>query len=340
MAEESYSVNYLFNTHLFGYILLGITFFAFLGVFWAGLFQLTFPALLGNFTFASSLDALTSLIGFAYMIWFQRQAQGYTSTYEEYRNMINYVKVAGDKLFGAYAGLPLERKTAARGDIVALKTAMQFLIFYSYRIYAPWNRDEIVTDVLERENLVTVLLGPGVYDRQGALSSHKEQIRVPKIPPELLDLRGEALEEDPIAFTHEIRGFMFREFSHLSSKDVFTKSILTFVHEDLSSLNKELMDIERSREIKRPTIFDKHLGFLLISYFGAWLPITMWVKFGFVPTVVVFPFVMIVLAGPWIYRKWLGHPFSASRPLELVAHKRWRNDAVEYLEKLFKQSIK
>lgn len=337
--HELYSANYLFNTHLFGYILLGFLFYTFVGILWAGLFQIVFPGLLGNYTFASSLDALSPLVGFGYMIWFQRQAQGYTETYEQYRNMINYVKVAGDKLLGAFGGLSPEEKINARNDVLGLKTSIQFLIFYAYRIYAPWNRDELVTELGHKESVVVELLELGVHDRQAVLNSHREQIRIPKIPIELQQMHDEAVSGDPIALTHEIRGYMFREFTHLSSKNIFSDTIITFLHEELSALTRELNGIEQSRDIKRPTIFDKHLGFLLISYFGGWVPITMWIRLGFTVTVIVYPFILIILTGPWIYRKWLGNPFSSARPLELVKHKRWRNDAVMYLENLFKDAV-
>lgn len=333
--DQVTSLWYLFNTHLAAYILLGFLVYAFIGAFWAGLFELVFPSKHGDLVFASSLSAIDIVIGFVYFIWLRRQMDGYTSGIRRYKRIITILDIATDKLSGMYDGLESTDKSKAQELVLNIKTAFQFLVFYSYKIFVPANKDVLVrqSTYVHGDRVQDIVIDADIDELEKDLTSMGCQIQIKDIPQTLLDLQDR--ERNPIKMSHEIRSFMFKEISRMLHFNLFGDAHIYLLNQELALLSEELLNIDTERSIVEPSIFDKHASFTLIAYFGSWLPISLWVRFSFWTAVMIYPFVMFVLTGPFIYRKWLGDPFSPTRPVVLVPHKTWRNEHIQKIERKF-----
>jgi hypothetical protein len=333
--DQVNSLWYLFNTHLAAYILLGFLSYTLIGVFWAGMFEFLFPSKQGDMVFASSLAAIDIVIGFVYFIWLGRQMKGYTSEIRQYKRIITIMDIATDKLAGMYLGLIDQNKEIAHKSVYMIKGAFQFIVFYSYKIFAYDNMDIIVNSPTYRHNqkVQSIVIEADLSDLSEELTTIGCEIRIKDISDVLLNLQN--TEKDPIKMSHEVRSFIHRELSSLVSLNIFNDAHIMMLNQELRSMTEVLLDIDIEHSIVEPSIFDKHAAFTLIAYFASWLPITLWIRFGFFTAIVVYPFVMFILTGPYIYRKWLGNPFSPTRPVGLVPHKAWRNEYITKIENKF-----
>lgn len=81
--------------------------------------------------------------------------------------------------------------------------------------------------------------------------------------------------------------------------------------------------IEAGGMARAPIVMETHIAFFVVLWFGIWLPITMWARFGFFQTIAFYPVIMFILSAIAIYRAWLGSPWSSMRPIRGGEHESW-----------------
>lgn len=101
---------------------------------------------------------------------------------------------------------------------------------------------------------------------------------------------------------------------------------------------KDLMDDVNNIDaahIREPVVYAAHVVCFLALWFLIIKPAEMWVYRGIVGAATWYPFLMVIVAAPGIYRMWLGSPWSAGRPLLLAKHEQWGKDTQEFIRIAF-----
>lgn len=82
--------------------------------------------------------------------------------------------------------------------------------------------------------------------------------------------------------------------------------------------------VERSGYISDPPFVTNQNTLLLIAWYSIWLPFTFYARAGRGPTILLYPFVAMILWAPAILRLWLGDAWSPNRPYENAnEHETW-----------------
>lgn len=92
---------------------------------------------------------------------------------------------------------------------------------------------------------------------------------------------------------------------------------------------------EIGMQIAPPLVMNTHVIVFVLVWFGAWLPATMWARFGPWHSLWFYPLAMVVLTAPAIYRSWLGSPWSRERPWRESEHMRWPEQFIGDVQALF-----
>ena len=213
---------------------------------------------------------------------------------------------AGDALAGLYhAGV-------APDALLNIKSMLQFLGFYSYRIFSPENADGLG---LEEDRPVVSLAGAGRESLAERAAARPVIYAVTTISEDMFALTKDAQWRDPLRLMHDLRTYLYKEIALMKDID------MEVVHMALRSLKpvwNQLESIESGRLVHEPAIFDAHMRALFVFYFFIWVPISSWAAVGWLATMISYPFVAMAFLGIGIYNAWIGDPFDPSRPV-LVA---------------------
>ncbi len=331
---------YLFNTAIGGEILIYSVVYLVVGAFWALIFQLEFPDLQGNGAFASSLTSVEIVLGFVYFIWLRLQLFGYIDSVKEYAELIERIERTGVRLFAEFDGIESDRENAW-AHVRNMKAALQWMIFYCYKIYVPTNNDLLEKNPSEARR---VEMGEGRWKTEGelalqsdledvgeAISRKRDVYLISGAPERLLEIS----ELDGLDACRRAELFLFQEFSHLSDHKFYE-----FVDKQISAITEKTIAIAVNRAAEEPGMGKFYVGFVLLAYFGVWLPIVLWVRFGLIAGPIIYAIVLYFLTSPMIYRRWMGNAFSSTRPISEPQHETWRYEKMQYLEELFWREVR
>jgi hypothetical protein len=98
-------------------------------------------------------------------------------------------------------------------------------------------------------------------------------------------------------------------------------AMVTKVH--LDHMASIVADLDVSGNILPPTLLDTHLFVFLFFYFAIFVPISLFVQFGAVINLVVYPFLMLLLVAPKLYTAFLGDAFDPRTPQKVADHHIW-----------------
>ena len=291
----------LFGTGLFMVIVVYFIVFALVATVWVLILEQFTPGLQGDIGFTRAFDAINIVIGFIYFVWLKQSFHGYTRSIRQFRNLIVQIRNFSNTFFGVFEYQ--EKKSSAfktRPEefvrhINDMNTVLQLFIFHSYRLFASQNTDQFPIQLHKISNY----LG----EKLSVLNQYDHM----------------TIECRLLAITRSI-------ILELDKEDFLIDADIRDLNRNLNNISGMLDQIDVDQAVIEPDVFQNHVGFTLLVYFGLWTPVTMWISFGATITIIVYPLVLFILTGPVIYRGWLGDPFDPRRPLRLGEHIEWRKD--------------
>jgi hypothetical protein len=290
------------------------------GMIWASLFEHYFGEEEGvDSGVRSSLvgfagASLSLIVGTVYSTWLGKMLRDYLAGPTKYLNLLVYIGHAGDAIAGLH-------RTSAEGSqlresMVTIKATLQHLAFYTYRIFAPENRDRIgLTE--DRPVLPFGLAARVSYAELAA--TYPVTYKVDVLPDALDELanrlhRGEMSTVD---FVHALRAYLFSQVQPMLKADV-DMEIIHMALNPLEPVWEQLAQIEIGALVQQPAIFDLHMQALFAFYFFLWVPVSSWAAIGWGWTVMIYPWITLAFLGIGVYNAWIGDAFDPSRPV-LVA---------------------
>lgn len=307
MQRPSAVTKQLFATNL--WVLLIASFFAFFlnGVIWASLFEYYFSSFGGNLiSFAGA--SLSLIVGSVYSTFLGKMMRDYLAGPTSYLRLLVQIGNAGDAIAGLY------HAEIARDHLLHIKSMLQHLGFYSFRIFAPDNVDELGS-VEDRPSIS--LVGAGRESLAERAASRPVTYAVTNIPDNLNATMSSARWNEPIQLTHDLRAYLYREIASMDKSEI-DMEIMHMALRSLKPVWNQLESIESGRLVREPAIFDAHMRALFVFYFFIWVPISSWASVGWIATAVSYPFVAMAFLGIGVYNAWIGDPFDPMRPV-LVA---------------------
>jgi len=101
-----------------------------------------------------------------------------------------------------------------------------------------------------------------------------------------------------------------------------------------AQLDRHILELETYRNnliisnIRDPIIFKQFIYVLLSLFYFIWLPIITWVRFGGILGPILYTIWMITLSTTFIFKNWLGDPFSPKRFIISENHSVWVSDTL------------
>jgi len=94
-------------------------------------------------------------------------------------------------------------------------------------------------------------------------------------------------------------------------------------------------ELDASGNIRPPTLLETHLFIFLFFYFAIFVPVSLFVQFGWIINIVVYPFLMLLLVAPKLYIAFLGDPFDPRTPQPVAEHHTWHTTAKQVIDAHF-----
>lgn len=104
-----------------------------------------------------------------------------------------------------------------------------------------------------------------------------------------------------------------------------------------TAVDDAMVDIDAAHAVPAPSAFRHFLTATIVVYFGVYVPLTLWSTGGAFVTVLVYPFIMTLLSGSYIFRSWLGDPFDPP-PVMYIDFLGWRQSSVVYMRRLYRNA--
>lgn len=132
----------------------------------------------------------------------------------------------------------------------------------------------------------------------------------------MADINDDKTLNDMIRFQMCTQLLIAEDSKNANGPSPMLSSVLLSAIEDVNS-------IEAGGMVRAPIVMETHIAFFVVLWFGIWLPITMWARFGVFQTIAFYPVIMFILSAIAIYRAWLGSPWSSMRPIRGGEHESW-----------------
>lgn len=287
------------GTGLFMVIVVYLIVFAVVATSWVLILEKFTPGLQGDISFTRAFDALNIVIGFVYFVWLKQSFHGYTKPVRQFRNLIVQIRSFSNTFFGIFEyqekKIDATQENTFRNHISDMNVVLQLFIFHSYRLFAKKNIDQFP---IQSYNI-------SYYLKQKLVAL--DQFGFMTVECRLLTITRSIIRK-------------------LDEESVLIDADLRDLNRNLNNISGMLDQIDVDQAVIEPDVFQNHVGFTLLVYFGLWTPVTMWISFGPAITIIIYPIVLFILTGPVIYRGWLGDPFDPKRPIRLGEHMEWRRD--------------
>lgn len=176
-----------------------------------------------------------------------------------------------------------------------------------------------------------------------ALTCNENQLKHILAPLHLLIDMGDELRGEQLPISYEALESISTSVANLklAVRDMgpgeSVRYILSYLRHMLDKDDKSLdtvdelvtvqQSLERGMYITDPPFLNNQNTILLFAWYCVWLPYTFRVLAGRGPTILLYPFVAMILWGPAILRLWLGNAWSPTRPFETNnEHESWPDD--------------
>ncbi len=314
-GELSGILSVLLNGGLLALIVLYLMLYLAVALIWVLIMENFFSQLAGNLAFTQTMSTIDIIIGFVYFLWLKGAMEGYSDGPIKYRRFLFQLTSFASKLFYLLSELRREgRKDKEESPTIPerlwlIKTSLQALIFYGYEFF-----DASSPDGFSRAVNTSSDVDPEIRRTFArATGSHSG-------------------EKGSLHVSMDLIGVILCEIKGLEREGEIGAGDITLVSDELRSVEGTIRDIDSATGVAGPTIFRWHIDFILFVWFGVWIPVTLWVTFGFATTLVIYPIIMFVLTGIVIYRSWMGGPFDPMSPIKLNDYDAWKSDSFRRIE--------
>lgn len=316
-------VRLLLNTNLFALILFYLLAFIGIAVVMVTLFE-TFMSGLRDVSYTRALDQATLILGFIFSMWITSYARGYSAQVAKFSELVQSIENMAFDLFNisnAYG------QTQCHDDVVHSNNNNN-------------NNNGNDTDDAEHMNgnktTEFCKIMRTLHDLCLALVSTSYRLFADDEPDRVDDLEGtvdELLRKYQYGNNHQLALHVFAAagglfMSKLKLLELSHKFITTgdknMLVNDWQVIRKSVNEIEASVRVCESPLFNKIMFGSLAVYFILWVPYVQWVLLGAVPTIFMYPVVMLLLTMPVIAFEWQGNAFSRSRPIQYMNLYRWR----------------
>jgi len=245
----------------------------------------------------SSLDIIGSVFIFVYFyIWLTEYMVGYSDKPKKLRQLLNKIKQIGLLINKALENKQIKNE---REVISEYTTALLICV---HKLFVPYSKPSFTFRHHQTLNSL-------IYNE----TSHSKEIHKKKLNV-ILDLTSDFIE-----YTHKIS----------KAFDINVSLIDSIFKELLESL----CNADIAMNVRSPLIFKKHLIFSLYLYFFVWIPISIGSTVSDTYFLLIYPLIMFILTGPYIYRKWLGDPFRPNPPIVYNDYLFWLEEYVDFINK-------
>src|SRR3989304_3899398 len=135
----------LFATHLYVFILTSFLVFFCIGLVLILLFHYFLSSIIFDSTIFNALGDLSLIIGFIYAAFVQKQTEGYTKNFRLYLRFLLNIKDSARYMIGLYLAQSFDKQEKMKKHLMELQACYQFLCFYTFQIFADWNKDSLGT---------------------------------------------------------------------------------------------------------------------------------------------------------------------------------------------------
>jgi len=123
----------------------------------------------------------------------------------------------------------------------------------------------------------------------------------------------------------------FRVWAH-GTADFLKDHRITVVDSMIKDLLDSVIETDAAVNVRSTMIFKRHLVSSLYIYFFVWIPISIGTRVDNAFFLVIYPFTMFILTGPFVYRKWLGDPFQNNPPIMYNNYDKWISEDISKIE--------
>jgi len=309
MQNPSPLIRQLLTTDLWIRMIASFFLFFLNGILWTSVFEFYFPGFEGGLiSFAGA--SLSLIVGSVYSSFLNKMMKNYLAAPTSYTTLLVQIGFAADAIAGLY------QQGLAKSNMLKLKTNLQMIAFYSYRIFAPENKDKLGST----EDRPTIDFTSTTTIPLAELASEQAVIyKINNLYEELIELSKDVDFMSPIEFIHKLRINTFKILAkiQLENKKVDIE-IIRMALESLQPTWNQLEMIESGGLIKEATIFRAHTKALFIFYFFIWVPISSWASIGWIATIILYPFIAMAFLEPAIYNDWINDPFNPNRQVMIA----------------------
>jgi len=305
--------------------------FFLIGLIWASLFEYYFAGW-NTQLIAVAGASLSLIVGSVYSTFLSSMTRNYLSGPTSYARLLVAICHAGDAIAGYYSVRDGDEDFSK--SMIDLKSVLQHLGFYSYRLFSETNADRL-GEKESRPTLPISLLS--TESIASVIDSTPTIYAVSNIPPELMQINNDAIKNNAWELIYSIRIFYYariaRMRNELSDLELIERSM-----KPLNSVWQILEEIEVSGQIHEPKIFQLHIQALFMLYFFVWIPVSTWAAIGWIGTIIIYPFIAMAFLGIAIYNAWIGDPFHSNRPaLIFDLYAKREQYIINHMEEKFKK---
>lgn len=329
-------VHLLLNTNLFALIFFYWLLFFINAVVLVAAFETFMPGL-RDVLYTRALDQASFILGLIFSIWFGSYAHGYTARPAKFSELLQAIENFAHGFFtiaGTYCICvqsstspaatsvneidTINRSTAPKGLSVVVAAAAATKLFVN-----PENHAYIQALNMTRD--ATLALVSTGYK----LFSYEEPDTIDGLDPQVQDI----LQKYNNGSSHlgsmhtffELDRILVQQIKILSLQfRLFETGDVNALMQDLRTVRTISREIESMIRVRESPLFNKIMFTSLGVFFLLWVPYQQWVVIGALPTLFMYPILMLLLTGAVIAYEWQGSPFERNRPVIYMNFYEWR----------------
>lgn len=343
-------VRLMLNTNLFALIFFYLLMFVGIAVVMVVLFE-TFLSGLRDVLYTRALNEASIIIGFIFSIWITSYARGYSIQAAKFSELLQSIENFAQRFFSIVGMYYVCQPTDINNSSNTVTT------------------HQLVNNNNNNNNNVVVVVGKSNRCDKAQVLSFAAILNIVRDASFAFVSLGYRLfsneESDVLQGLHEDITETIRDYQSymdhnravhvyfaLTRRIVYSIKILNERYHslgtgDINALNKDLdairtilRETEALNRVHEPPLFNKIMFSSLAVYFLLWVPYVQWVLLGPVPTVLMYPIIMLLLTMPVIAFEWQGNAFSKLRPVVYMNFYNWRERAYARIADAFLDAIK
>jgi hypothetical protein len=316
-------VHLLLNTNLFALIFFYWLLFVIVAVVLVTVFETFMPGL-RDVLYTRALDQASLILGLIFSMWFTSYARGYSAQPAKFSELLQalenfahgFFTIAGTYYICTMDSPAAEHRNSSDGRVKALSSA-------AAKVASSENQNYIQTLNVTRDAcLALVSTGYRLFSSEelDAIEGLDRQVQ-----ETLHEYNNGASHVCSMHIFFELDRILVQQIKILSLQfGLFETGDVNALMQDLRTVRTISREIESLVRVRESPLFNKIMFTSLAVYFLLWVPYQQWVLLGPVPTVFMYPVVMLLLTAPVIAYEWQGNAFERNRSVIYMNFYEWR----------------